>query len=351
VLIYEYIPIHTKPHLTHLDPHTIDGAWDHRRYCLELIILQPSFVSNTPNTTITIATTMLHDELQLCETFLKADERNFHCWSYRRYIVNCLLRLSTNTNTTSTTSAQPNINNIIDIYECEMKFSLIKIQENFSNYSAYHHRSVYIKHIDEYNNSNGVNTNTNNTTNGTNGTTPNAQLNLRSRIDFELKIIENAMFTEPDDQSIWWYYQYILRWIVDSVDSVDIGGGVNTTNNTTNTINNTNNNNNTNATSSTTTNITGSYTTIELISLLLKQVTILGHLLELEPDCKWCKVGMIAVINTLLPLLLLDCKDNDNNSNNTINSRYSQYHALKCMLLDDLCVTDNMHIQHYISQK
>lgn len=102
-------------------------------------------------------------ELSLCDKLLAADQRNFHCWNYRRSIV----RLC---------KVEP---------EHEISFSMKKIEENFSNYSAFHHRSVYIK---------------------------DKVCDLKEGLDLELGLVHNAIFTEPDDQSAWWYYQFLIDW-------------------------------------------------------------------------------------------------------------------------------------------
>lgn len=104
------------------------------------------------------------EELKLCKEFLKEDQRNFHCWNYRREIHKILGR---------------------DDHK-EFLFSTEKIHENFSNYSAFHHRSIFIKTIND--------------------------INVSSLVEEELKIVESAIFTEPDDQSAWWYLQFLLSW-------------------------------------------------------------------------------------------------------------------------------------------
>lgn len=101
-------------------------------------------------------------ELGLCSLLLKEDQRNFHCWNYRRHIVS---------------SGKCS-------HSDEFKFSTEKIVENFSNYSAFHHRSIYIMAM--------------------------LDQNCKECLAQEFSIVENAIFTEPDDQSAWWYYQFLI---------------------------------------------------------------------------------------------------------------------------------------------
>lgn len=103
-------------------------------------------------------------ELQLCKDFLRADQRNFHCWNYRRAI-----------------HQRSSISPI-----SEFDYSTEKIQENFSNYSAFHHRSCFLK---------------------------NSSMDIETLIEHECSVVENAIFTEPDDQSAWWYQQFLFTWL------------------------------------------------------------------------------------------------------------------------------------------
>ena len=62
-----------------------------------------------------------------------------------------------------------------------------------SNYSAFHHRAAYLSgHLTET------------------GQASNPKPVLRQELD----MVQQAFFTEPDDQTAWWYHQYIISLVL-----------------------------------------------------------------------------------------------------------------------------------------
>jgi geranylgeranyl transferase type-2 subunit alpha len=176
-------------------------AWYHRQWLVDHIEID------------------IDSELELCKEFLEADQRNFHCWNYRRYLVDKF-----------------HISN-----QSEIEYSTLKIQENFSNYSAFHHRSVYILNA---------------------MTVSPPECILRDIMDNEFSIIENAIFTEPDDQSAWWYYHFLLKCVNRTIASGQEYGWV--------------------------------------LESLGAQLTTLNSLLEVEPNNKWTMLALISLMDCLI---------------------------------------------------
>mmetsp|Transcript_13664 Transcript_13664/g.20376 ORF Transcript_13664/g.20376 Transcript_13664/m.20376 type:complete len:297 (+) Transcript_13664:26-916(+) len=99
------------------------------------------------------------EELILCDEFLAVDERNFHCWNYRRAM--CQL-------------AQ----------QSSIQFARTKLDANFSNYSALHELATSLPSILD-----------------------------DSQAEELLELVAQAIFTEPDDQSHWWFNETLIRRI------------------------------------------------------------------------------------------------------------------------------------------
>ena len=94
-------------------------------------------------------------ELKLCAIFLEYDERNFHCWRHRSFVLE-----------------QGKLSKLD-----ELAFTYEKISSNFSNYSAWHYRSKLIENLYK------------------------ESPTYFDILTKELNLIEQALFTDPNDQS------------------------------------------------------------------------------------------------------------------------------------------------------
>ncbi|KAI3449765.1 hypothetical protein Pfo_006430 [Paulownia fortunei] len=126
------------------------GAWHHRKWVLS------KGHSSTDR------------ELRLLGKFQKLDSRNFHAWNYRRFITA--------------------LKKIPD--EEELQYTTDMIYDNFSNYSAWHNRSVILSNLLEK---------------GGKG-----YYDKENVLGEEYEFVRNALFTDPDDQSGWFYHLWLL---------------------------------------------------------------------------------------------------------------------------------------------
>lgn len=200
-------------------------------------------------------------ELALCKEFLRQDQRNFHCWNYRRFVVE-----------TCGVAA-----------EDELQYSAEKIQENFSNYSAFHHRSLFLKRSGQ---------------------------SVRAALANELTIVENAIFTEPDDQSAWWYHQFLLRWALEELQQVQHQHQQES----------------------------GAELAEWLATLLQQQLELVGGLFELEENCAWVITCLLNIVDTLTSPHLVEALEKEQ-----VTALLTQRTAL----LEKLLVVDPNHKQRY----
>lgn len=122
-------------------------------------------------------------ELQLVNKMLHTDNRNFHAWSYRRIVVSQIERLSTvDCEGTPKTLTEP-----------EFDYTTKMIKANLSNFSAWHNRSKLIPRLLNERNA--------------------GSKARRVLLDSELSLICEAINTDPFDQSIWFYHQYLMSVI------------------------------------------------------------------------------------------------------------------------------------------
>lgn len=124
-------------------------------------------------------------ELGLCDCCLSLDERNFHCWDYRRMVVKV-----------SGVSV-----------EQELQFTDRLIGSNFSNYSSWHYRSTLLPQLHPQPASDSA-------PNASSSPTASPQTHshrvCEEQLLKEYELVHNAFFTDPNDQSSWFYYRWLL---------------------------------------------------------------------------------------------------------------------------------------------
>ncbi|KAE8695389.1 serine/threonine-protein kinase CTR1-like [Hibiscus syriacus] len=133
------------------------GAWHHRKWVLSK------------------GHSSIDHELRLLDKFQKADSRNFHAWNYRRFVSELMNRSEKD----------------------ELKYTEDMIYTNFSNYSAWHNRSVLLSALLEKK--------------------AEGFLSKENVLPEEYEFIHQAIFTDPDDQSGWFYH----LWLLDQTVTID----------------------------------------------------------------------------------------------------------------------------------
>lgn len=128
------------------------GAWYHRKWIHSQGLVDVNF----------------DREFGLLDQLLKADSRNFHGWNYRRFVAK-----------------------LREVPEVEEKFTMDMIKAKFSNYSAWHNRSMLLSRL---------------LNKKAEGFTEREEILTK-----EYELVHHALFSEPDDQSGWFYHLWLLQ--------------------------------------------------------------------------------------------------------------------------------------------
>ena len=190
-------------------------AWEHRRWVIARLydrILSSSSSSssergNEDSSLLPFMKDVVLREREMLETLLNADDRNFHAWNYRRFVVDKITRYHFN-GEHDRMNEEEVADDVIEnrTREEEAKYAREKISKNFSNYSAWHHRSVHFEQLDDDKNQAAVTTETSSSSSPT---------RFQAVLDAEFELVSQAFFTEPEDQSAWMYH----RWLLSQLDA------------------------------------------------------------------------------------------------------------------------------------
>ncbi|KAF1977893.1 hypothetical protein BU23DRAFT_596197 [Bimuria novae-zelandiae CBS 107.79] len=156
--------------------------WNHRNWLLEAAEAQLGADAGRQ---------LWAGELQLVNKMLGADSRNFHAWGYRRFVTAQIERLAVRSE-----GMAP-----MRLTEAEFDYTSSMIKSNLSNFSAWHYRSKIIPRLLEERNADAE--------------------ARRALLDSELALMFEAINTDPFDQSIWFYHQYLMSTLSPDCPSDD----------------------------------------------------------------------------------------------------------------------------------
>lgn len=122
-----------------------------------------------------VARRIWEEELGLDTKMLTKDRRNFHAWGYRRNVVKHLESAALNGKS---------------MLESEFEFTTKMIRVDLSNFSAWHNRSKLIPRLLDERGADAV--------------------ARKKFFDQELALIKEGLNVGPDDQSLWYYHQFLM---------------------------------------------------------------------------------------------------------------------------------------------
>ena len=236
------------------------GAWNQRRWSVRQLGVR----ADTGH------------ELALCAQLLAADERNFHCWNYRRRAPICELRQYGCVNDIAPTcDAIRYIAYLAGTAASEeVAFARAKIDANFSNYSAWHHRSSVLRQAQAQQQRGDAAAHDDDMAARGAGPLCAPALGDADRgqplacdvLTSEFELVTQAFYTEPEDQAAWFYHDWLLDQALESARSAASSG----------------------------------VTWQQARELLCGQADTCRALRELEPSCRWPGLTLVRVLRAIM---------------------------------------------------
>ncbi|CAD0084165.1 unnamed protein product, partial [Aureobasidium vineae] len=155
-------------------------VWNHRAWLLQ---------QASKYLPVTSAKRLWQEEMALVSKMLSYDSRNFHGWSYRREVVKSIEHLSTLEQEDKSQTDEANKPGE-SMTESEFAYTTKMIKTNLSNFSAWHNRLQLIPKLLKERD---------------------ADVAARKKLlDDEFELIITALYTDPYDQSLWFYHNYLM---------------------------------------------------------------------------------------------------------------------------------------------
>ena len=142
----------------------------------------------------------------MLETLLNADDRNFHAWNYRRFLIDTISRYHFSDDYRRNKEEEVGVIRRGRERKSE-EYAREKISKNFSNYSAWHHRSVHFEQFDEGRDDEEGAEN------------PSSSSSSKLSLQFQAVLAEprlrlSSLLPQTGGQSAWMYH----RWLLSQLD-------------------------------------------------------------------------------------------------------------------------------------
>ena len=163
------------------DPKSYE-IWFHRAWIIKTFSEQERFFTNNYKVT----RVLIEMDLSICEKYLKKDERNFHAWNYRLELNKILFVLFPE--------------DLEAIIGKELQFVQSKLDENFSNYSAIHFFTKFVKMKSDLE-------------------PKNLEFFIERKVLLsQLETNLEAIMISPNEQALWLYQ----RWLIENLTDVKV---------------------------------------------------------------------------------------------------------------------------------
>ncbi|KAI9140482.1 hypothetical protein BKA69DRAFT_1175801 [Paraphysoderma sedebokerense] len=269
-------------------------VWNHRMWCLEkmaAIIRDQSSHESKPSSSSEDTETLSRPpslsklwqgELHLVNKFLDLDTRNFHAWDYRRYVVSQLHSSSVPTDTakippTFQPFSESSVIYVHPLLKAEFEYTMTKISQNFSNFSAWHYRSKLLPRISGLSN-NKDDAVVNIIPNGVAQSVETYYGELERIFNDEFELLHSAIYTEPADQSAWLYFRWLLNFKFYELPSLLTSR-------------------------SDKSNQPAQFTTSGIIKRLQNEINVVAELRDLEPESKWTLLTLVYLLRLFLRIV------------------------------------------------
>lgn len=166
------------------------SIWFHRRWVVERLFEEFGRAASADG-----AQKVLDAELELCGRLLSVDERNFHCWNHRAHVTGLMRRRQQEDAGAEAAGGQETQTDDksarADLRQIDLSLSTDLINRNFSNYSAWHLRALLQEPPPP----------------GCEAVEALQPLDID--LTNELDWVQQGIYTEPNDQSVWLYHHWL----------------------------------------------------------------------------------------------------------------------------------------------